>query len=113
MQEWVKNDAGERRYGMGLTYYDLDVTYVIGHSGGHWRRLCIAVFARNADHGISCYQFQYHAGIAFKEKSGKSADRGVIRILFGITLIRVPTGGCCIGAALPVWIFRHMGFLPR
>lgn len=44
MQEWVKNDAGEPRYGLGLTYYDLDVTYGIGHSGGGIGAGCVLLY---------------------------------------------------------------------
>ena len=34
MQEWVTDEEGKKRYGLGLTYYDLDVTFAIGHNGG-------------------------------------------------------------------------------
>ncbi len=34
MQSWVTDDDGIKRYGLGLTYYDLDITYGIGHNGG-------------------------------------------------------------------------------
>jgi len=44
MQEWVKNDAGEPRYGLGLTYYDLDVTYGVGHSGGGIGAGCVLLY---------------------------------------------------------------------
>lgn len=44
MQEWVKNEAGEPRYGLGLTYYNLDVTYAIGHSGGGIGAGCVLLY---------------------------------------------------------------------
>lgn len=34
MQSWITDAEGNKRYGLGLTYYDLDITYGIGHSGG-------------------------------------------------------------------------------
>jgi len=44
MQEWVTNDNGEKRYGLGLTYYNLDVTYGIGHSGGGIGAGCVLIY---------------------------------------------------------------------
>ena len=44
MQEWVTNEKGEKRYGLGLTYYDLDVTYGIGHSGGGIGAGCVLIY---------------------------------------------------------------------
>ncbi len=44
MQDWVKNDAGEPRYGLGLIYYDLDVTYGVGHSGGGIGAGCVLLY---------------------------------------------------------------------
>jgi len=44
MQQWVKNEAGEPRYGLGLTYYNLDVTYGIGHSGGGIGAGCVLMY---------------------------------------------------------------------
>ena len=44
MQEWVTNEEGERKYGLGLTYYDLDVTYGIGHSGGGVGSGCLLLY---------------------------------------------------------------------
>lgn len=44
MQEWVTNEKGEKRYGLGLTYYDLDVTYGVGHSGGGIGAGCVLIY---------------------------------------------------------------------
>lgn len=44
MQQWVKNEAGESRYGLGLSYYNLDVTYGIGHSGGGIGAGCVLIY---------------------------------------------------------------------
>lgn len=44
MQEWVTNERGEKRYGLGLTYYNLDVTYGIGHSGGGIGAGCVLIY---------------------------------------------------------------------
>ena len=49
MQQWVKNEAGEPRYGMGLTYYNLDVTYGIGHSGGGVGAGCVLMYLPELD----------------------------------------------------------------
>ena len=44
MQEWVKDEKGNKRYGLGLTYYNLDVTYGIGHSGGGIGAGCVLIY---------------------------------------------------------------------
>jgi D-alanyl-D-alanine carboxypeptidase len=44
MQEWVTDDAGKKRYGLGLTYYDLDITYAIGHNGGGIGAGCMLLY---------------------------------------------------------------------
>ncbi|MEX0288557.1 MAG: serine hydrolase domain-containing protein [Flavobacteriaceae bacterium] len=44
MQEWVKDEEGAPRYGLGVAYYDLDVTYAIGHSGGGVGSGCILLY---------------------------------------------------------------------
>ncbi len=44
MQEWVSDEEGNRRYGLGLTYYDLDVTYGIGHNGGGIGAGCMLLY---------------------------------------------------------------------
>ncbi len=44
MQEWVLSEEGERKYGLGLTYYDLETTYGIGHSGGGIGAGCVLVY---------------------------------------------------------------------
>jgi len=44
MQEWVLDDEGNKRYGLGLSYYDLDVTYAIGHSGGGIGSGCMLLY---------------------------------------------------------------------
>ena len=49
MQDWVIDENGERRYGLGVTYYDLDVTYGIGHSGGGIGAGCILVYLPELD----------------------------------------------------------------
>jgi D-alanyl-D-alanine carboxypeptidase len=49
MQQWVKNEAGEPRYGLGLTYYNLDVTYGIGHSGGGVGAGCVLMYLPGLD----------------------------------------------------------------
>lgn len=49
MQQWVKNEAGEPRYGLGLTYYNLDVTYGIGHSGGGVGAGCVLMYLPELD----------------------------------------------------------------
>ncbi len=49
MQEWVTDEKGERRYGLGVTYYDLDVTYGIGHSGGGIGAGCLLVYLPELD----------------------------------------------------------------
>ncbi|NAS14239.1 serine hydrolase domain-containing protein [Poritiphilus flavus] len=49
MQEWVLDENGERRYGLGLTYYDLDVTFGIGHSGGGIGAGCVLIYLPELD----------------------------------------------------------------
>ena len=49
MQEWVTDAAGEKRYGLGVTYYDLDVTYAIGHSGGGIGAGCVLMYLPELD----------------------------------------------------------------
>ncbi len=44
MQEWVTDKDGNKRYGLGLTYYDLDVTYGIGHNGGGIGAGCMLLY---------------------------------------------------------------------
>ena len=44
MQEWVMDEEGNKRYGLGLTYYDLDVTYAIGHNGGGIGAGCMLLY---------------------------------------------------------------------
>ncbi len=49
MQQWVTNDAGEPVYGLGVTRYDLDVTYGIGHSGGGIGAGCVLMYLPELD----------------------------------------------------------------
>lgn len=49
MQEWVTDSTGAPRYGLGLTYYDLDVTYAIGHSGGGIGAGCVLLYLPEMD----------------------------------------------------------------
>jgi D-alanyl-D-alanine carboxypeptidase len=44
MQEWVQDSEGNPRYGLGLSYYDLDSTYGIGHSGGGIGAGCVLIY---------------------------------------------------------------------
>lgn len=44
MQNWVTDKNGKPRYGLGLTYYDLDSTYGIGHSGGGIGAGCVLLY---------------------------------------------------------------------
>ncbi len=44
MQEFVLNEAGDKRYGLGIQYYDLDVTYALGHSGGGMGAGCVLLY---------------------------------------------------------------------
>ena len=44
MQEWVIDEEGRKRYGLGLTYYDLDVTYGMGHNGGGIGSGCMLLY---------------------------------------------------------------------
>lgn len=48
MQEWVNNADGKPVYGLGVTYYDLDITYGIGHSGGGIGAGCILLYLPEA-----------------------------------------------------------------
>lgn len=43
MKQWVTKD-GVNRYGLGLTYYPLENTYAIGHSGGGLGAGCILLY---------------------------------------------------------------------
>ncbi|MEO0571268.1 MAG: serine hydrolase domain-containing protein [Bacteroidota bacterium] len=49
MQEFVLNDKGEKRYGLGIQYYDLDVTYALGHSGGGIGAGCLLLYLPELD----------------------------------------------------------------
>jgi D-alanyl-D-alanine carboxypeptidase len=44
MQKWVTDTEGNPRYGLGLAYYDLDVTYGMGHSGGGIGSGCVLLY---------------------------------------------------------------------
>ena len=44
MQQWVTDEEGNKRYGLGLTYYDLDVTYGMGHNGGGIGSGCMLLY---------------------------------------------------------------------
>ena len=44
MQQWVHDEEGKRKYGLGLAYYDLDMTYAIGHSGGGIGAGCVLLY---------------------------------------------------------------------
>lgn len=44
MQQWVTNEAGEPVYGLGVSRYDLEVTYGIGHSGGGIGAGCVLIY---------------------------------------------------------------------
>ena len=44
MQQWVRDEEGNPRYGLGLSYYDLDVTYGVGHSGGGIGAGCVLIY---------------------------------------------------------------------
>ena len=44
MQQWVTDNEGNKRYGLGLTYYDLDVTYGMGHNGGGIGSGCMLLY---------------------------------------------------------------------
>ncbi len=48
MQEWVVKD-NQKRYGFGLAYYDLGVTYAIGHSGGGIGAGCVLMYLPELD----------------------------------------------------------------
>ncbi len=49
MQQWVPDANGAPRYGLGLAYYDLDVTYAIGHSGGGIGAGCVLLYLPEMD----------------------------------------------------------------
>lgn len=49
MQEFVRNEEGEKRYGLGIQYYDLEVTYALGHSGGGVGAGCILLYLPELD----------------------------------------------------------------
>ncbi len=49
MQEFVLNEEGEKRYGLGIQYYDLDVTYALGHSGGGVGAGCVLLYLPELD----------------------------------------------------------------
>ncbi|UJH66599.1 serine hydrolase domain-containing protein [Allomuricauda sp. SCSIO 65647] len=49
MQEFVLNEEGEKRYGLGIQYYDLDVTYALGHSGGGIGAGCVLLYLPELD----------------------------------------------------------------
>ncbi|WP_350287190.1 serine hydrolase domain-containing protein [uncultured Croceitalea sp.] len=44
MQEFTVNEKGEKKYGLGIQYYDLEVTYAIGHSGGGIGAGCLLLY---------------------------------------------------------------------
>ncbi|GMN10906.1 serine hydrolase domain-containing protein [Croceitalea sp. MTPC9] len=44
MQEFVPNEDGEKSYGLGIQYYNLDVTCALGHSGGGIGAGCILLY---------------------------------------------------------------------
>ena len=44
MQQWVTDEDGNKRYGLGLTYYDLDVTHGMGHNGGGIGAGCMLLY---------------------------------------------------------------------
>lgn len=49
MQEFVRNEEGEKRYGLGIQYYDLDVTFALGHSGGGIGAGCVMLYLPELD----------------------------------------------------------------
>ena len=49
MQDFVLNEAGEKRYGMGLQFYDLQSTYAFGHSGGGIGAGCVLLYLPELD----------------------------------------------------------------
>ncbi len=49
VQEFVLNEEGEKRYGLGIQYYDLDVTYALGHSGGGVGAGCVLLYLPELD----------------------------------------------------------------
>lgn len=49
MQDFVLDDKGEKRYGLGIQYYDLDVTYALGHSGGGIGAGCVLLYLPELD----------------------------------------------------------------
>lgn len=44
MQDFVHNETGQKKYGLGIQYYDLDVTYALGHSGGGIGAGCVLLY---------------------------------------------------------------------
>ncbi len=44
MHDFVTNEAGEKTYGLGIQYYDLNVTYALGHSGGGVGAGCVLLY---------------------------------------------------------------------
>ncbi len=49
MQEFVLNEGGEKSYGLGITYYNLDVTFALGHSGGGVGAGCVMLYLPELD----------------------------------------------------------------
>lgn len=49
MQEFVLNEEGNKRYGLGIQYYDLDTTYALGHSGGGIGAGCVLLYLPELD----------------------------------------------------------------
>ncbi len=48
MQEWIIKD-GKRKYGLGIFFFDLGVTYAIGHSGGGLGAGCVLMYLPELD----------------------------------------------------------------
>lgn len=44
MQDFVLDEKGKKSYGLGIQYYDLDVTYGLGHSGGGIGAGCVLLY---------------------------------------------------------------------
>ncbi|MEO1486081.1 MAG: serine hydrolase domain-containing protein [Bacteroidota bacterium] len=49
MQDFVLDTEGKKAYGLGIQYYDLDVTYALGHSGGGIGAGCILLYLPELD----------------------------------------------------------------
>lgn len=49
VQEFVENEDGTKKYGLGIQYYDLDVTYALGHSGGGVGAGCVLLYLPELD----------------------------------------------------------------